>query len=194
MKNIKTIMAFLSAAVIMSSCGEDVVEVGGMGVKMDGVVLTFDKSVIQADGSDAVSFKVYYQGSDVTGQATVFKVDGSKYEQTGSVFSTDQVGNYSFQAAYKAGKSDFVAINAISREIPSAAKDNEPSNTSFVRRTFFNQHTGADCPNCPFMTYLIKRINYCLYFRRISVCVSGFGHCCSLSVKLCYFCLLLCRC
>lgn len=157
MKNIKTIMAFLSAAVIMSSCGEDVVEVGGMGVKMDGVVLTFDKSVIQADGSDAVSFKVYYQGSDVTGQATVFKVDGSKYEQTGSVFSTDQVGNYSFQAAYKAGKSDFVAINAISREIPSAAKDNEPSNTSFVRRTFFNQHTGADCPNCPFMTYLIKR-------------------------------------
>ena len=157
MKNIKTIMAFLSAVVIMSSCGEDVVEVGGMGVKMDGVVLTFDKSVIQADGSDAVSFKVYYQGSDVTGQATVFKVDGSKYEQTGSVFSTDQVGNYSFQAAYKAGKSDFVAINAISREIPSAAKDNEPSNTSFVRRTFFNQHTGADCPNCPFMTYLIKR-------------------------------------
>ncbi|MBE6214855.1 MAG: Omp28-related outer membrane protein [Bacteroidales bacterium] len=157
MKNIKTIMAFLSAVVIMSSCGEDVVEVGGMGVKMDGVVLTFDKSVIQADGSDAVSFKVYYQGSDVTGQATVFKVDGSKYEQTGSVFSTDQVGNYSFQAAYKAGKSDFVAINAISRSIPSAAKDNEPSNTSFVRRTFFNQHTGADCPNCPFMTYLIKR-------------------------------------
>jgi len=54
-------------------------------------------------------------------------------------------------------KSDFVAINAISRSIPSAAKDNEPSNTSFVRRTFFNQHTGADCPNCPFMTYLIKR-------------------------------------
>lgn len=157
MKTISKIFTLLSVLMFMSSCGEDVIESGGMGVKMDGVVLAFDKSVIQANGSDAVTFKVYYQGSDVTDQATVFKVSGSKYEQAGSVFSTDKTGEYSFQAAYKAGKSDLVAISAISRDIPAAPKDGEPANTSFVHRTFFNQHTGSQCPNCPFMTYLIKK-------------------------------------
>lgn len=158
MNAVTRIFMLLAAAGILASCGQGEQGTGsGVGVKSDGVVLSFDKSVIQANGNDAVSFRAYYQGSEVTDQVSFFRVNSGKLEVTGNVFSTDKVGEYQFQAAYKTGYSEIVTISAIAREIPSAAVDGDAKNTSFVRRVFFNQHTGTQCPNCPFMTHLLNK-------------------------------------
>lgn len=157
MKAINRIIFFLTALATIVACGEDIDDNGGFGIKMDGLILTFDKSVIKANDSDAVTFKAYYNGSDVTKDVTFYKVAGTKYDLIPGTFTTSQVGEYKFQAAYKTTYSDVATISAISKDIPAAAKDTNPGSTSFVRRVFFNQHTGAQCPNCPFMTYLIKK-------------------------------------
>ena len=158
MKTIFKIFITLFAVVGLASCGDDTTGGSGFGVKVDGVVLTFDKSVIQANGSDMVTFRAFYKDSEVTDQASFFKVNASgKLEAMGTTFTADQVGVYNFKAAYKTSESDQVSVSAISREIPTAPKDDEKSNTSFVHRAFFNQHTGSQCPNCPFMTHLIKK-------------------------------------
>ena len=157
MKTINRIIFFLTAMAVLVACGEKIEAGGGFGVKMDGLILTFNKSVIKADNNDIVTFKAYYDGKDVTGDVTFYKVEGKTYDLVPGTFSTDQVGEYTFQAAYKTTYSDVATISAISKDIPEAAKDVKPSSTSFVRRVFFNQHTGAQCPNCPFMTYLLKK-------------------------------------
>lgn len=161
MKTISKIFTLLSVLLFMSSCSEDVIEVGGMGyIEVKGLHMTFNKNVINADGNDSVTFSVYYDGNDVSDQSSIFLVENGKYTQIGRTFSVDKVGEYIFAAGYRAEKllpGDVVKIYAVDRDVPSAPKDDEQSNTSFVRRAFFNQYTGALCPNCPYMTYLLKK-------------------------------------
>lgn len=158
MKAIIKLFAAVSASLLIFACEEsEIVDGGGVGVKMEGLVLSFDKSVIKSDGNDVVTFSAYYNGENVNDDVAFFILSGTEYIPIDRTFSTDKNGEYSFQAAYKTTYSDVVSISAISRDIPAAATDLQKSNTSFVRRTFFNQHTGSQCPNCPFMTYLIKK-------------------------------------
>ena len=158
MKTVFRLFILISASLLAFACEEAVnIEGGGIGIKMEGLVLSFDKSVIKSDGNDVVTFSAYYNGENVSDEVAFFLVTGTEYEPMNRTFSTDKVGEYSFQAAYKTTYSDVVSISAISRDIPAAAIDNEKGNTSFVRRSFFNQHTGSQCPNCPFMTHLIRK-------------------------------------
>lgn len=158
MKIISRIIMMLAAAAMMAACGENKVETGGS-VDVIDLVISFDKSVIMSNSSDAVTFRAYYKGEEISDNgAMFFKIEGSNYVQmTSRTFTTATPGEYSFQVAYGASKSDIIKITAINREIPSLPEDPSSSRSDFVHRTFFNQHTGAQCPNCPFMTYLLKQ-------------------------------------
>lgn len=159
MKKILTSAALLfAAALAFISCGDKDSTAPGYGVNVPDLVLDFDKSVIQASGNDVVTFRAFFKGEDVSTSSTLFMVEGKNYTpMTSMSFSASKVGNYTFQVAHGTSKSDFVKISAISKEIPKAPADSKPQSTDFVHRTFLNQHTGAECPNCPFMTFLLKK-------------------------------------
>ncbi len=159
MKKILTSAALLfAAALAFISCGDKDSTAPGYGVNIPDLVLDFDKSVIQASGNDVVTFRAFFKGEDVSASSSLFLVEGKNYTpMTSMSFYASKVGNYTFQVAYGTSKSDFVKIAAISREIPKAPADSKPQSTDFVHRTFLNQHTGAECPNCPFMTFLLKK-------------------------------------
>lgn len=159
MKKILTSAALLfAAALAFISCGDKDSTVPGYGVNIPDLVLDFDKSVIQASGDDLVTFRAFFKGEDVSASSSLFLVEGKDYTPLTSMsFSASKVGNYTFQVAHGTSKSDFVKISAISKEIPKAPADSKPQSTDFVHRTFLNQHTGAECPNCPFMTFLLKK-------------------------------------
>ena len=159
MKTFTKYFTMIMALVAVLSCGEKEQPAGGLGVDMKGAVLGFDKNVIKADGNDEVTFTAYYDGNNVDGQANIYtKGKTGKFDtRVGKTFSTAQPGDYEFIVQYKTNKSEVVTISAIARDIPSAVADPQPSKTSFVRRTFFNQFTGANCGFCPFMTHLLDQ-------------------------------------
>lgn len=159
MKEISRLCSVIAAIAVMTACSEKEGAPGiGAGINTKGVTITFDKSVIKADGNDVVTFKAYYDGRDVSDQAKFYNiVDGKPKRMDGSTFVATQVGSYSFWATCNTGQSERVTISAISKDIPSAASDNSPSNTSFVRRTFFNQYTAGTCIWCPYMTHLLHK-------------------------------------
>lgn len=159
MKKILISAALLfAAALAFISCGDKDPVTPGYGINVPDLVLDFDKSVISASGSDVVTFRAFNKGADVSASSTLFLVEGTKYTpMTSMTFSTSKEGRYTFQVAYGTAKTDQVTISAISKSIPPAPADSKPQSTDFVHRTFFNQHTGANCPNCPFMTYLLKK-------------------------------------
>ena len=159
MKKILASAALLfAAALAFVSCEEQEQAAPGYGVNIPDLVLSFDKSVIQASGNDVVNFRAFFKGEDVSASSSLFLVEGNNYKPLTSMsFSASKVGNYTFQVAHGTSKSDFVKISAISKEIPKAPADSKPQSTDFVHRTFLNQHTGAECPNCPFMTFLLKK-------------------------------------
>ena len=159
MKKIMTSAALLfAAALAFISCGDKDPITPGYGINIPDLVLDFDKSVIQASGNDVVTFRAFKKGQDVSASSTLFLVEGETYTpMTSMTFSVSKEGSYTFQVAHGPSKSDVVKISAISKAFPQAPTDGEPQSTDFVHRTFFNQHTGAGCPNCPFMTYLLKK-------------------------------------
>jgi hypothetical protein len=159
MRTLKAIMAAVLVSAALISCSGEGSGSGGTNLNVNDLVLTFDKSVINSNGNDVVTFRAYYKGAEVSAAdgARFFRIEGGRLTPLSSpTFSATEDGTYSFQAGYKTGFSDIVNISAISKPIPAAPAD-DPSGKSFVHRTFFNQHTGANCGFCPQMTALLKK-------------------------------------
>lgn len=80
----------------------------------DGVVLEADKTEIIADGVDAVNFKVYFDGQDVTSSSSVCLDSGMCLMPGGDshVFTTDTPGEYVFTATYQGEHSGPVTVTA----------------------------------------------------------------------------------
>ena len=149
-----TASMLLMSALMLVSCEETEGE-----VSMDaGFFVSVDKNVISSNGEDFVTFKAHLDGNDVTSGTVFYTVSGDKYVQmTSNVFSTAEAGDYSFMASYGTfNTNDPVVVSAINATIPAAAVDADPSNTSFVHRSFLNQYTGTGCPYCPGMKRAIK--------------------------------------
>lgn len=146
----------LSSALMLVSCEKT----GGDNLDMEaGFVVTFDKNVIQSDGQDCVTFTAKLDGKDVTSQSTFYLVESGKNLSPidGNKFSTEETGEYAFRASYLTfSTEDPVMVTAISVEVPSAAVDPQPSNTSFVHRSFLNQYTGTGCGYCPGMVRALR--------------------------------------
>ena len=159
MKCIFKIASLLTfAAAVLLSCDKEQAAPVTTGPKIQDLGVSFDKNIIRNDG-ETVTLKAYYKGQDVSDQASFLQyIEGEELPQimTSRLFSSDKTGEYRFQVAYGAATSDIVSVKVVDQAIPGRTADPQPANTSFVHRTFFNQHTGANCGYCPGMTKLLK--------------------------------------
>lgn len=154
-KIIKMALLLCAAAMPMISCSDKVESDNG--VEVNDLVIAFDKNVIQSDGSDNVTMTVFYKGADVTAESLLCLVEGEDVTVLdNNKFSISVAGEYHFQAAYQTSTSDVITINAIDKSVPAAPADPQSGSTSFVKRAFLNQYTGAACPNCPVMVKMLR--------------------------------------
>lgn len=113
MKRFRYFLGILAAALFMSlavSCEKT----GGK--SQDGVVLEADKTEITANGIDAVTFKVYCNGEDVTSvSGTSVCLESGVCLMPGDdsfTFTTDTPGEYVFTATYQGEHSEPVTVTA----------------------------------------------------------------------------------
>lgn len=166
MKSLFKYASLLVAAVMLSACGNDNGEGGNEGVGGKAFYMTTDKDVIQSDGTDAATIKVFLGDEDVTELATIYDKDDNEIDLDGGIFVASKDGEYKFWAAYgthmtydtKKDDNGLMTIRAISVAVPAVAEDPAPANTSFVRRTFLTQYTGNECGWCPNMISVIREL------------------------------------
>ena len=81
------------------------------------VMLTADKSEVEANNTDTVTFTVTVDGEDKTAESTITIVNyGTQLE--GNTFTTDVAGEFIFQAKYEGENSNQVTITATGDETP----------------------------------------------------------------------------
>ena len=164
MRNIFKIASLLAAAVMLFACdglGDTNVDESGAAL-----VLTADKDVIQADGKDAVTFKVMLGDKDVTAEAEIYDEDDALAVLTDGKFTATEVGEYKFYANYgtlttyskSSDDNGYYIVKAINVAVPAVAADDQPENTNFVHRTFLTQYTGTGCGYCPYMIKILKEL------------------------------------
>lgn len=166
MKNLFKYASLLLAAVMLSACGEENKEGGNEGVDDKEFYMVTDKDVIQSDGTDAATIRVFLGEEDVTALATIYDEDDNEINIDGGLFTATQDGEYKFWAAYgaymtydtKKDDNGLLTIRSISKAVPAVAEDPAPSNTSFVHRSFLIQYTGIQCGYCPYMIKIIKEM------------------------------------
>lgn len=123
------------------------------------LTLSISKTVIEANGTDAVTVAVMKGETDITSQSKVYMEDPSgntsSFKETS--FSTTTEGDYVFYAYYEGVKTENITVRAF-KNIPSLPADSKPEqNTGFAKRVLAVQHTGTWCQFCP---YLIRGIEY----------------------------------
>lgn len=117
------------------------------------LTLSISKTVIEANGTDAVTVAVMKGETDITSQSKVYMEDPSgntsSFKETS--FSTTTEGDYVFYAYYEGVKTENITVRAF-KNIPSLPADSKPEqNTGFAKRVLAVQHTGTWCQNCPYM-------------------------------------------
>lgn len=117
------------------------------------LTLSISKTVIEANGTDAVTVAVMKGETDITSQSKVYMEDPSgntsSFKETS--FSTTTEGDYVFYAYYEGVKTENITVRAF-KNIPSLPADSKPEqNTGFAKRVLAIQHTGTWCQNCPYM-------------------------------------------
>lgn len=128
----------------------------------EGVTLSVDRNYINADGEDAVLFRVIYTDGngfsyDVGSEAEFF-CNGDEITLEELRFTTPEEGEYAFYALYGLKLSNTVKVSAVNG-IPALPADSDPTNFSFAHRMLLVQHTGNTCPNCPRMMNLLKTLS-----------------------------------
>lgn len=165
MRNIFKIASLLAAAVMLFACdglGDTNVDESGAAL-----VLTADKDVIQADGKDAVTFKVMLGDKDVTAEAEIYDEDDALAVLTDGKFTATEVGEYKFYANYgtlttyskSSDDNGYYVVKAINVAVPAAPVDPYPQSTDFVHRAFLTQYTGTGCGYCPLMIKVLRELS-----------------------------------
>lgn len=145
-------MAVMLGCLIAMACGgsdENDNPVPGNGE----LVLEANTGKMTTSKYDEVTFKVTYQGKDVTAGASIKEEKGEFVK--GGRFSSAKAGKYVFTASYKGILSDPVSID-VEQEI------------LFQKNLLMQQFTSVECKNCPMM---VQNINYIItqYPERIHV-------------------------
>lgn len=114
--------------------------------------MSISKTVIEANGTDAVTVAVMKGETDITSQSKVYMEDPSgntsSFKETS--FSTTTEGDYVFYAYYEGVKTENITVRAF-KNIPSLPADKPEQNTGFAKHVLAIQHTGTWCQNCPYM-------------------------------------------
>lgn len=106
-------------------------------------VLTVDKSIIEANGTDFATFTVTQDGVDVTSESVLYLIpeEGEPIAQEGFTFSTTEIGVYNFYAQKGSAASNQITITA-------GPKDPQPDNYNFKERAMITEFTGTWCGYC----------------------------------------------
>lgn len=125
------------------------------------IALQTDNEVIKADGAYVAKLSVILTDKhgtryDVTSDVEIY-CEGNDKPLEGSDFTTTEEGVYEFYAIRGFDISNKVSVRA-ANGIPDLPADTDPENTSFSHRLMLLQHTGNECPNCPKMMNILKRI------------------------------------
>lgn len=87
--------SLLAAAVVLSACGSDTGE-GNEGVSDKAFYMTTDKDVIQSDGTDAATIRVFLNEEDVTDKAVIYNEKDEVVNLDGGLFTATKDGEYKF--------------------------------------------------------------------------------------------------
>ena len=119
--------------------------------------LSVDKTTLEADGVDFVTFSLSLDGKELTTDEEelakiyfIHEKSGNRLKRYATTFSAVKNGDYSFVATYKGKQSaNSVQVKAVNRE------QYEPYN----QKIMIYDITGAWCPNCPTMTAGLANID-----------------------------------
>ncbi|MCS2583109.1 hypothetical protein NXY00_07035 [Bacteroides sp. BFG-551] len=142
---------------MLSSCSgsSDETENGGAD---DGILrITADKTVMQADGVERVTFTVRLGAKDVSEESTMnlipVKESGEENLDYGiRAFSTSVPGTYVFKARYYEGKS-IVSENEVTIQANSTS-----GGVSYYHKLLGMQFTSIGCQACPALSTTLKAI------------------------------------
>ena len=133
-----------AVAVPLSSCQDPVEQV----VEAE-PVLEADKTSLMADGTDAVTFTVTLDGTDVTSRS---QISVNAVVISGNKFSTYEPGRYAVKAVCDGKESNTLVLEA---------SEVEAIESQFVRNVAVFEFTGAWCTFCPSgysnMNFVISR-------------------------------------
>lgn len=122
------------------------------------LVLEVDKLIIRANGEDAATLKVTFNGKEITEGVTIFDGNDDVVDLGSSFkFTVTEAGEYSFWANYKTFNSNTVTVTSVVTEVPDTPADPQPENTSFVRRVLITKFTGQECQYCPNATAALHK-------------------------------------
>lgn len=112
----------------------------------ESAVLSVDKNNIAPDGIETATFTVTRNGTDITGESTLYLLpeDGNPMAQEGFTFTTTEAGVYTFYAT--AG-----GISTNSVHVIVLPTDSEPANFNFRQRGLITEFTGTWCGWCAIM-------------------------------------------
>lgn len=125
------------------------------------ITLYAHKDVIKADGVYASELSVilvdnHGEEHDVTKDVEIY-VEGQDEPLKNVNFKTTEEGEYAFYAVRGFDISNTVAVKAV-KGVPDLPADPDAANTEFAHRMLLVQHTGNECPNCPKVMDILKRI------------------------------------
>lgn len=142
-----TLQAVLFGA---SACSGSSDEPGPGTDPTDAVTLTADKTSIEANGTDMVTFTVRTEGK-AEGEPIrlVYSFEGEQtwLDEGVTTFTTTEPGRYLFRAWAGEIRSEEVGINATAPAIPAQ---------NWGKRCLGFQFTGVGCPSCPVLSYAIE--------------------------------------
>ena len=113
--------------------------------------IVLDKKVIRADGKDVAVLTYLLDGNPIVDGVTLYDGNMQKVTLEESKFTTDQVGEYEFWAAYATLSSESVIVRAVNVDVPATPVDPKPSSTAFDHKVLQIQITGNQCGFCPLM-------------------------------------------
>lgn len=154
--------SLLMAAVMFLSCegtlddgstpGENTGDVPGV------FVIQADKSLIQSNGEDYVTFTVMLDDADVTAQSDFYDAKGKPLTVKNGKFAVTEPGEYQVWANYETYNSEKVTIRAIPIPVPETPADPKPESTDFKPRVLLVQFTATGCSYCPSMMDLLHPV------------------------------------
>ena len=158
-------LVILAAALAFVGCrgtqDEPTPDVGGEVEIIEGAVsLTIDRSMIQSNGSDYATLRLYVTDAngmvhDVTEDADLY-VSGDATPLASSQFTTTTPADYEIYAIYGLAVSDKVKVTAVDGLID---LPEDKGGSEFAHRILLVQHTGTDCPNCPRLMTALKALS-----------------------------------
>lgn len=148
----------LLAAVLMTAACSGIIDDGSDNASGNGELsLKCDRNYIKADGQDAVTLTLYYNGKEVTEGFTIYNKNTEIELAEGNRFITTKEDRYTLWASYKTSQSNEVYITSVGIDVPETPADPQPESTSFEKKVLVVDYTGTGCQFCPYMKTLLRQ-------------------------------------